>query len=299
MEAKIVEVDDGAGNKYELFDVDGITFPRYFSDDPVKKLGDIREMPGRDDDVIIAAYPKAGTHWVWEMTNMLLRGSADYHPSMKEAQMMELSDVTAMADLTSPRVFNTHLRFRQLPKDMLSRKCKIIFVERNPKDMAVSRYCHNLKGNVALSGTFGAYLQLYIEGKVAFGSWFDYTLEWTKDYKDKRDYPICRLEFEQLKQDSLSEVRRLSEFLGFKYDDDFLQQVCHSCSFDNLKSSYATTKTFHHEKEGKEQVKPLDYAFRKGTIGDWKNWFTVAQNELFDDAMKRLMPDHSANYVYE
>ena len=54
-------VDDGKGNSFNLFAVDGITFPEYFSDDPERTLRDIREMKGRDDDVLIAAYPKAGT----------------------------------------------------------------------------------------------------------------------------------------------------------------------------------------------------------------------------------------------
>ena len=58
---------------------------------------------------------------MWEMTNMLLQGSAEYHKSVKEEQMIELKGATGADQLTSPRVFNTHLRFRQLPKDMIKR----------------------------------------------------------------------------------------------------------------------------------------------------------------------------------
>lgn len=60
MEPLKIHVVDAAGNSYNLIDVDGITFPDYFSDDPLKLLQDVRTMPGRDDDVLIAAYPKAG-----------------------------------------------------------------------------------------------------------------------------------------------------------------------------------------------------------------------------------------------
>ena len=96
---------------------------------------------------------------------MLMRGSVEYHQDMKEAQMLELADPKSSENLSSPRVFNTHLRFRHLPKDMISRSCKMIYVTRNPKDMAVSRYMHNVKGNVGYKGTFSDYLPLYLDGK--------------------------------------------------------------------------------------------------------------------------------------
>ena len=57
-----LHVDDGKGNSYNLMLVDGITFPEYFADDPVERLRDVREMAGRDDDVVIVAYPKAGIY---------------------------------------------------------------------------------------------------------------------------------------------------------------------------------------------------------------------------------------------
>lgn len=63
----------------------------------------------------------AGTHWVWEITNMLLRGSAEYHPTVKEAQMLEMTGTSSAENLSSPRVFNTHLMFRHLPKDFIER----------------------------------------------------------------------------------------------------------------------------------------------------------------------------------
>ena len=55
-----LHIDDGKGNSYNLMLVDGITFPEYFAEDPVDRLREIGEMAGRDDDVIIVAYPKAG-----------------------------------------------------------------------------------------------------------------------------------------------------------------------------------------------------------------------------------------------
>lgn len=295
MEPRKIHVEDSAGNSYDLIDVEGVMFPVYFADDPVQRLKDVKSMQGRDDDVLICAYPKAGTHWVWEITNMLLRGSAEYHPSVKEAQMMELKGSSGADQLTSPRVFNTHLRFRQLPTDMINRKCKIIYITRNPKDMAVSRFFHNSKGSVGYKGTFSNYLPLYMEGKVAFGSWFDYTAEWERDIREHNDYPVHSICYETLKTDTENEVQRLGDFLGVKSDPTLIQEICDKCSFNNLKESYSKTKQVFQDLDHP----PEAFAFRKGEVGDWKNWFTVAQSEQFDAKIRETLPDLINTFVYE
>lgn len=279
-----IHVEDGKGNSFTLTAVDGITFPEYFSDDPEQRLKDVRDMKGRDDDIIIVAYPKAGTHWVWELTNMLLRGSTEYHQTVKEAQMLELTGPQGSENLSSPRVFNSHLRFRQLPKDMISRNCKMIYVTRNPKDMAVSRYMHNVKGSVGYKGTFSDYLPLYLDGKVAFGSWFDHTVDWEQTRQDNQDYPIHEVHYEDLTRNPVNQVERLAGFLGVKSDPQFIREVCDRCSFTKLKESYKLKKGVHDK-----DVNPNEFAFRKGVIGDWKNWFTVAESELFDNLIDQKL----------
>ena len=39
--------------------------------------------------------------------------------------------------------------------------------------------------------------------------------------------------------------------------------------------------------------------FISGEVGDWKNWFTVAQNELFDRVMTDKMEDISHRFQYD
>ena len=57
-----IHVDDGVGNSFDMLKVDDVYFPAYFCEDPVQRLEEIRNMAGRDDDVVIVAYPKAGEH---------------------------------------------------------------------------------------------------------------------------------------------------------------------------------------------------------------------------------------------
>ena len=36
-----------------------------------------------------------------------------------------------------------------------------------------------------------------------------------------------------------------------------------------------------------------------GIVGDWKNWFTVAQNEQFDDVYATKMAGYKHSFRYE
>lgn len=94
---------------------------------------------------------------------MLTSGQAEYAPGPKEDTMLEFRSVDKLDSLPSPRIFNTHLRLSNLPRQMVEKKCKIIFVVRNPKDIAVSMYSHmSAKGSsFAYKGNFDDFLSLF------------------------------------------------------------------------------------------------------------------------------------------
>lgn len=84
-----------------------------------------------------------GTHWVWEIVWMLLNGRPEYVKEGKESLFMEaVEDMSVIDSLKSPRVLNTNLPFRWLPKKHVESDGKIIHVIRNPKDVCVSLYYH-------------------------------------------------------------------------------------------------------------------------------------------------------------
>ena len=94
----------------------------------------------------IKVFNPIGTHWTWEIINMLLQGSPEYHRDSKTSFMLEaIPDLKALGAVPSPSVLNTHLPYRWLPRKHVENGGKIVHVIRNPKDVCVSMY-HFLKG---------------------------------------------------------------------------------------------------------------------------------------------------------
>ena len=79
--------------------------------------------------------------------------------------MLEGVTETMFDNVASPRVLNTHLPLRLLPKDILKMNSKIIFVQRNPKDICVSFYNHHKKIlEYDYDGKFENYVNRFLNG---------------------------------------------------------------------------------------------------------------------------------------
>lgn len=80
--------------------------------------------------------------------------------------------VQYVKDQKSPRFIKTHLPLSMLPSKLLE-TCKVFFVARNPKDVCVSWYHHNLiSSNIKYKGDFQTFAKLFKEGKVLYGNYW-------------------------------------------------------------------------------------------------------------------------------
>ncbi|KAK3102239.1 hypothetical protein FSP39_009838 [Pinctada imbricata] len=248
----------------------------------------IREMTIYPDDVIICAYVKAGTHWVWEMTKMLLKGEAEYDPSPKEVAMLEFHPLDLFENMARPRVLNTHNTVPDLPNALRDGTGRMIFVQRNPKDVAVSFYNHlaNMKGG--FKGTWEDYAYLFNNFGGYHNDWFKYTLGFDEELKSNKKMKYHMMYYEDIKKDPLKSIHELAKFLEVKCSDQLSMEIADKCSFTRLKHASENLKFDHinNTKPNSEFENP-GAMYRKGEIGDWKNWFTVAQSEEFNQ-MKTL-----------
>ncbi|KAK6192554.1 hypothetical protein SNE40_004003 [Patella caerulea] len=298
-EGKQIVIKDKSGNELTAYELDGIPLPIFPEaligrSTPVH-LKKLREMTIRDDDVIICAYPKAGTHWIWEVVQMLRAHKTEYHKDIKEKQMIEAAQIESIDSEPSPRVLNSHLWPRHLPKQMFEKKTKLIFVNRNPKDILVSMFCHytGLEKIIGYRGNLSDFIDLFLNKQLLYGLWHEYTLEWQKFLKTTEN-PFCQLSYEDMQQNPLHHVQKLAKFLGRDVTDELGEAIVDACSFDKLKKANGEVKDDFLKPLFKEGLS----MFRKGKVGDWKNWLTVAESENIDQVISERMKGSQVQLKY-
>ncbi|KAK3085023.1 hypothetical protein FSP39_023028 [Pinctada imbricata] len=274
----------------------------------IKRLNDIMNLDSRPDDVIMAIYPKCGTHWTYEILSMILQEQANYKKDTKMSSMLEaLPNLEMLERLQSPRVLNTHLPYKWLPRKHIQNGGKIIYTTRNPKDAYVSFY-HHMKNSFELGEksnnvTWEQFFETCVLGKdVVYGSWFDYAKE--MELAKKTNENIYTVHYENMKQDPETEIKEIAAFLGVQLPDSLVKEIAVKCHFKNLKKAEIDVKEYPPEMvKAKEEFKKLHPEFkidihRKGIVGDWKNHFTVAQNEQFDALYDREMKDANIKVIW-
>ncbi|KAK3785330.1 hypothetical protein RRG08_045556 [Elysia crispata] len=268
--------------------LDGAVVQKFpVSDDPVTHLHNIMALPMREDDVVIAAYHKSGTHWMADILHMLTRGCVTYMEKSKEDVMFEYKDdLASLEDEPSPRIFNSHLYMRFMPRQMLQKRIKVIHLVRNPKDVAVSLY-HHLKQYAQDQFNFDRFLQGYMmDHYLSISHQLNYLTQMAEFVSTHPHHPVKTIAYEDMKQDGLAVVRDVAQFLELPANEQLFQEIVTACSFEKLKTkdeARSMPANLQRTVPGNKSLK----LFRKGVIGDWKNHFTVTQNETFEEFLRR------------
>ncbi|XP_042263830.1 cytosolic sulfotransferase 2-like [Thunnus albacares] len=281
-----------------LFDFHGVSMTKYFTDN----WDNIQNFKARPDDILIATYPKAGTTWVSYILDLLYFGqmcpehqaSSPIHQRVPflEISVPGLQSGKDLADQlpTTPRLIKTHLPVQFVPKSFWEQNNKIVYVARNAKDCAVSYYHFGRMNSLQPEpGDWSTFLQDFMEGKMVFGPWYDHVNNWWE--KKQTHTKLHYMFYEDLIEDSGREIDRLCSFLGLSPSAEEKERVMTGVKFDTMKenkmNNYSTVEFMNHK------VSPF---MRKGKVGDWKNHFTVAQNELFDEDYKQKMKNPTLQF---
>ncbi|XP_033726250.1 sulfotransferase family cytosolic 1B member 1-like [Pecten maximus] len=266
---------------------EGFNYPYEIMDNIGDHLRHIRDMELRDDDVFITSYPKSGTHWIYEIVYMLLRDHTAY---CRKHHLLDVESMDVFNNAPSPRVFITHIPIDRLPWRLSQGRVKVINITRNPKDVVVSHFCFVKRlAMTAFDGEFNySYVDKFLRGDVPYDSWFRSVLTWEKFPQTHPEVPFLMMNYEDMKTNPRQEIEKVAIFLGKTTDGVVLDEIADKCSFikthqDKVDHPDPLFDTF--SRDGPQII------YRKGEIGDWKNWFTVADNEKFDQVYKEKMAE--------
>ncbi|KAM4693516.1 sulfotransferase 6B1-like [Discoglossus pictus] len=239
---------------------------------------DLTSFEARADDVFLVTYPKTGSTWTMQLLNDMVKAAYNKDPSavIPVIEFKFPGKFEKLKQETSPRVLATHLYYEDIPKTFFDKKVKMLLVFRNPKDTAVS-FFHFYNNNPLLPtySSWDTFFQDFMSGKVVWGSYFDHAVAWNKHIDDEGVFIVT---FEEMKQDLEAAVKKISDFFGFSLTKEQVQQIAEKGTFKSMKEKSKQT----HGEFG--QV-----LFRKGDVGDWKNYFSEAQSQEIDAKFEKCL----------
>uniref|UniRef100_A0A8C7S977 Sulfotransferase n=1 Tax=Oncorhynchus mykiss TaxID=8022 RepID=A0A8C7S977_ONCMY len=247
----------------------------------------------QDRDTVIATYPKSGTTWMQEIVTLVKnRGDPQLSktvPNWARAPWLEQHGSAKVLEATQgDRIITTHLPYNLLSSALQGSKAKVIYVTRNPKDVAVSYYhFHKMAKFLPEPNSFDEFLDSFLEGSVSYGSWFDHVKGWTSQAGVLAN--VLYISYEEMWLDLQGSMERISSFLQCPLVGEELTNSLRHCSFSSM-SDNAMAPLFNRRTILTRVV---------CIIGDWRNTFTEEQIGIFDTVYSYQMKDCPLTFMWE
>ena len=165
---------------------------------------------------------------------------------------------------------------------------------RNPKDVVTSAWYAKDVMQTQVGGNFGAlefqHVLMYMMSPHSDGG---HLVQHVRDFwENKENLDICYMFFEESKADHVGAIRKMAEFGGKKLTDDQVEAIREATAFKHMQGHNVANSSVYMD-----QTKSM--FIRKGEIGDWKNHFTVAQNQLFNQFLAKELDGIEIPFKFE
>jgi hypothetical protein len=255
------------------------------------------------NDTFLAAFMKSGTTWLRSLLFATVNRSIyDFssHPLLTtnphgvfpfiDSYMYDKHPIADFDSLPSPRLFATHFAYALFPESVLGSGSKFVYIWRDPKDVLISKwyFMNKIKPKDLPPLTLHEAFELFCDGVSDYGPFWDHVLGyWNASLKfpDK----ILFLKYEELKNEPEVYVKRLAEFMGVPFsveeaEGGVVGKIIELCSFDKLRN-LEVNKTGVTQFNEHTVIQNQDL-FRKGEIGDGKNYLTEEMIQRLDRITK-------------
>lgn len=187
------------------------------------------------DDTMIVSYPRSGNTWTRFLIANLMHPEEEVSFLNIERLIPDTSSQSsrALKRTPRPRFIKTHEYFDH-------RYPKVIYIVRDPRDVAVSYY-HFLRKVRQFEDDRSVedFIQDFIRGHgrlidEAWGSWGENVSSWVYTRGESEQFLLCR--YEDLLDNTVGELSRIAVFMGLHSTPQLLQQAVERSSADRMRA---------------------------------------------------------------
>ena len=247
----------------------------------------------RPDDVWVITSPKCGTTWTQETTWHLMNGvklERTSEPLFARTPFLDMVTILGRSkeeaeamfkkfdEMPSPRTIKSHFPLQLLPPNLLE-TCKVIFVNRNVKDAAVSYFHHlQLMAHSGFDSEFEDFVEeIYPTGLCYGGGGPAYFAMMKCQYENIGNPNVLMLWYEDMKKDQRGMVETIKNHIGYEVSDEKIDQLTEFMKFENYQKTSSVNKRDNTNWKGNGQF------IRKGIVGDWKNHFKGEEMDKWNE----------------
>ena len=232
----------------------------------------------RPSDVFLVTYPKSGTTWLgFLIANVLktdpqeqldLRSFVKYIPDINRLYFGNGS-LRDFGRLPDPRFFSVHAPYDpSFPK--------VVYLLRDPRDIAVSYWHHRRLANPDFDLSMNEFI---VRDDHWRWRWDEHVTEWLLDYKHPA---LSVVTYEQMHQETSGVLKRVLDFSGVRYTSADIDRAVEASRFDKM--SKVETKF------GWEGFVPERGRFvRRGQVGVWKDELDEESLRVLEEKYSKVM----------
>lgn len=229
-----------------------------------------KEVSCHEDDVWIVSYPKSGNTWTRFLIANLISGSAPVDWSNIERWVPDIyrGRDSQFRSMPRPRYFKSHDAYRPDYR-------RVVFIVRDPRDVAVSYY-HFVKKTkqLAIDAPMAEFMAIFLSGRIdPYGNWGENVGSWLGARRDTPDFIVLR--YEDLLDNAEAQLARVAEMLRLPVNDDQLRRAVENSRADRMRQLEQTQRDQHKDlKTGRQDIPFV----RSAKAGQWHT---------------ELLPDHA------
>ncbi|XP_030751841.1 estrogen sulfotransferase-like [Sitophilus oryzae] len=294
----------------------------FFPSGYAKEAENIYNFKLRKDDVFVITFPRSGTTWTQEMV-WLLCNNLDYEKASKKPlmdrfpfleyncfvhedikqellnknrhdptlyQMVEELDYPAwklLSQWRGRRFIKTHLPFSLLPPNLTKEGCKVIYVARNPKDVAVSFYY--LNRTMITQGYHGDFPKYWDYFERNLQPWTPYWSHLKEGWGHRHDPNVLFIFYEDMNKNSRTSIEKIAQFLEKSYSAAEFDTLENHLKFSNFKNNKSVN--FDNLEQIGVCLKSEQSFVRKGENNGWKECFEEELEKRADKWIEDNMKD--------